>query len=972
MRPLRPWIPTALLLVLLLALTGGSVWLHPATRQLGSGASEGPIHLWSLWVAAEGLFSSGPLLRIAPEVAFPDGFAAHLMDPVSLLLFLPGFLLGGGGAAGASLGWNLLHAGAVLIAGLGAYRLARVLDPDPDSSPWTAALMVAGVAGGSFLLSHPWFGRTELLALVLMPLHLALLLPWVRGDGGWRTGLGAGLLLGGVALGGGYAGVFALLLELPLGLWLLAVSRQRRRVLGRLALVAGIALLLASPAVLALLAYPPLSFGSLSDPAQFTVPSLTPGQLAWVLRLERPGAGALLMDQPVYPGVVLLALAGIGAALRPRRALLWLLLGLWLLVLALGRELELGGGEALPLPAALLAWLVPALAYIKFWSRLGILVPLPLAVAAGLGLAAMLRRCPSRLRPVLGLVLVAAVLADQATWPRPWAPRPAFEAAMPAELGATIDALPPGALMHLPLEVPTAEGQLLETGFSILWSRQHDRAVTATPAEHGDQLLQRSNLARFAVNLQAGLASGVATSPGDLVRPGADGEASAREAGCLRRDAAVLAELGLGGLVLHIDRPGGPALAAVLEDALGGPTVRGDRLLAWDPAAVTLREGDGACSLFGLHPVASARLAGLEEASTPSVLLLVVPDPDAGALDALRRLAARGVRFEGALRSEVDLEADLEAVLDGGGHPLQRSLAEAGYLVAEPGRSRDSGDTPEPAQIISWLAAAPDGPWLAAATLRGGGAELPAVLDAVDAMGSDAPITVVVAGARGGGLPAAEALRDPQLAVELVVADPGLGGGWVVDRPVQLSDLGPTLRERAGLEPGNGARARSLVPQLRGDTPLVSGRPMLVEAPDGVALRTPGHKLIVTDEGSLLFDLEADPGELHDLAAEQPALLQRLTRQLEALREPAALPSSPSAPAPGSAGPAHPLARLAALEDERAALLADIAQLEGAEGASETQELERLRKRLHALDIKIRPLLKAREDAGGGGAPGRR
>ena len=122
----------------------GGVLLNPHVEALGGGWTEAPGHLWGLWVAADGLWSHGPYVRDA-ALGFPGTYRVHLMDPVNLLPFLPGYWLGGGGAMGATLGWNLLHLVALGVALWGCLMLRRVLLPAgseqrrPPSSPSDSA-----------------------------------------------------------------------------------------------------------------------------------------------------------------------------------------------------------------------------------------------------------------------------------------------------------------------------------------------------------------------------------------------------------------------------------------------------------------------------------------------------------------------------------------------------------------------------------------------------------------------------------------------------------------------------------------------------------------------------------------------------------------------------------------------------------------------------------------------------------------
>ncbi len=580
------WLPAGLVLTILVAWYGGAAWLQPSRRALGSAWSEAPGHLWGLWTTATGFLQHGPLVRAAPGLGFPEGFEAHLVDPVNLLLFLPGYVLGGGGITGAVLGWNLLHAGAIVVGGVGCVAATRALLGQDRGTPWSAAVLTAGFCGGAFLLSHPHMGRSEYLPAVLLPWHIALLWRWVRGGAGWRTGVGAGLLLGGVGLGGSYLAIFALLLELPLALGLLATaSGDRRRVLGRLALVGGVALVVALPMVVALLMFPPPGSSPLLSAPPRPMAESDPGTLLTMLRMGPLPDLEPLLDQPPYPGLVLLGLALLGALLRPRHALGWLLLGLWLAVLSLGPGIATNrGGQPgmIPLPAGWLQSLAPPLANLKAWSRLACVVPLPLGLAAIHGVQALLGR-PRRgwLRGGLGILLVLLVLLDQGSWPRRMSlDRPVFEPAAPAGLLAVIADLPPGAVIQLPLEVSIGKGIKLQAARSHLWQLQHGRAISATPGVISDTSLRWSTLARLAVNRQFAEA-GRGGRRGQPPLPGARGSLDAETLACAQADAAALHERGVAALVLLEGEPGGESLFDLLEQVLGAPSHQQGEVMAW-------------------------------------------------------------------------------------------------------------------------------------------------------------------------------------------------------------------------------------------------------------------------------------------------------------------------------------------------------------------------------------------------------
>ncbi|KAB2666371.1 MAG: sulfatase-like hydrolase/transferase [Verrucomicrobia bacterium] len=113
-------------------------------------------------------------------------------------------------------------------------------------------------------------------------------------------------------------------------------------------------------------------------------------------------------------------------------------------------------------------------------------------------------------------------------------------------------------------------------------------------------------------------------------------------------------------------------------------------------------------------------------------------------------------------------------------------------------------------------------------------------------------------------------------------------------------DFPATLAALAGLPPDRAASpdGRNLLPVLLGDSR--EGRDHLVEQGQGLALRERSWKYIPAAQGSArlaqtgietgnapgpqLYDLEADPGETRNLAAEQAERVARLAARLEALR----------------------------------------------------------------------------------------
>jgi arylsulfatase A-like enzyme len=132
-------------------------------------------------------------------------------------------------------------------------------------------------------------------------------------------------------------------------------------------------------------------------------------------------------------------------------------------------------------------------------------------------------------------------------------------------------------------------------------------------------------------------------------------------------------------------------------------------------------------------------------------------------------------------------------------------------------------------------------------------------------------------------------LYEPLLRVPLVVKAPGAGRPrGVVDVPVQLVDLVPTIAEALDIPLPPGVEGASLPAVARPSYAEEGINPFLVErygpAYDrAIRVVYDGHyKLIVTSRGErMLFDLASDPGEHVDLASREPARVQELTQRLE-------------------------------------------------------------------------------------------
>jgi arylsulfatase A-like enzyme len=136
-------------------------------------------------------------------------------------------------------------------------------------------------------------------------------------------------------------------------------------------------------------------------------------------------------------------------------------------------------------------------------------------------------------------------------------------------------------------------------------------------------------------------------------------------------------------------------------------------------------------------------------------------------------------------------------------------------------------------------------------------------------------------------------LFDEQMRVPLVITVPGQKAR-VIDDPVALVDVGPTLLDMVGVTPPETMRGRSLLPLLEGKPrapgPIFSELLPATAWPHHAVMMVDGtHKLIhrVSERRWELYDLEADPTEQHNLA-DAPgsrALFDALRAKLVAFEE---------------------------------------------------------------------------------------
>jgi hypothetical protein len=128
-------------------------------------------------------------------------------------------------------------------------------------------------------------------------------------------------------------------------------------------------------------------------------------------------------------------------------------------------------------------------------------------------------------------------------------------------------------------------------------------------------------------------------------------------------------------------------------------------------------------------------------------------------------------------------------------------------------------------------------------------------------------------------------LYDADLHVPLIIAGPGISQGKKTLALASNVDTAPTILDLAGVVPLNDAEGHSLVPLIQGKVASVNSYLYAGEDDEIPAreVRDVRYKLIrnLWTGSEQLFDMQADPGELHNVAAEHPQEIHELEAQLD-------------------------------------------------------------------------------------------
>lgn len=133
---------------------------------------------------------------------------------------------------------------------------------------------------------------------------------------------------------------------------------------------------------------------------------------------------------------------------------------------------------------------------------------------------------------------------------------------------------------------------------------------------------------------------------------------------------------------------------------------------------------------------------------------------------------------------------------------------------------------------------------------------------------------------------------EEDIRVPLVVAGPGVPEGQAREQMVLNNDLAPTTADWAGTEMP-ATDGRSFAELLTGDSPRAWRKRFEVEGAYHPGYRRPPYQAVRTERwlyvdyetpAQELYDLQADPHELENVAKKKPGVVERLSGQLEDLR----------------------------------------------------------------------------------------
>ncbi|MCS6880140.1 MAG: hypothetical protein RMK84_03995 [Oscillochloridaceae bacterium] len=407
-------------------------------------------YLWKLEIFSDYLVDRRQSPTFLPELMHPEGFELALSEitPANTLLGLPITRV-----FGPIVSFNSLNLLSYVLSGFFTYLLARRLGARPLAA-WVAGIIFAFALRRFFQMSA---GHLPLMPTQYLPLALYGLHGLLTRQRNWDAFVAAAGLALATWASLYYGTTFALFMA---GYALLLIGP--RRLLGFIRatwrpLTTGAVVLLA---LVVPFAQPYLEvraqgmemthsivhlYVHAARPGDFLLPNpYHPLWGAWAGPFQRRDGG----EHIVFLGytVILLMLMSIWALRRQRLTHTLVVLSAIAFVLALGPELRLPGGAALPLPTLFIYEHVPVLNGIRIWNRVMLYIVLAAALLTGLGLSTLAPRRRFYRAATLGAALL--LIGELAAVSR-------FTTAEPRAVDLWLAAQPgQGAVIELPIGTP--------------------------------------------------------------------------------------------------------------------------------------------------------------------------------------------------------------------------------------------------------------------------------------------------------------------------------------------------------------------------------------------------------------------------------------------------------------------------------------------------------------------------------------
>ncbi|MGL4648788.1 MAG: hypothetical protein ACRC1H_05220, partial [Caldilineaceae bacterium] len=488
-------------------------------------AFDGWQNFWNLWWMRIALIERTQQPFQTDLLFAPTGVSLlfHTLNPFNGLLTMPLQLAAGGTARGLYLAYNSVVLFSFTLSGYGAFLLARwVLRPKVglrrnragqihEAACWWAAL----VAGAIFTFAPFHFahllGHMQVFAYQWVPFFALCLLradevAQARSDDrrAWlRPALLAGLFFVLMALCDWYFALYGLLFGAGAFGWRAGVllvrgeARRAGRLLAAYATAGALAILLLLPLLAPMVReaarddYMVRPSADLYTYSASALDFVIPNRLHTLFRpasLDWPGNQvAPVSERTLAVGTVTLLLAVAGLILDRKRAGGWVVAALLFGALALGPLPTFGNitAETIPADAPLnelslyniVNTLVPFMRISRSVARFALMVQLSLAVAAAVGLAALLARLPStRQKALAGGAVLLLLLAEFWVAPFPMSP-PDTPPWYTSAAAAPADPTRP-ALLNLPMNYD-------RPGY-LLYQTEHGRPLTVAYISRDD------------------------------------------------------------------------------------------------------------------------------------------------------------------------------------------------------------------------------------------------------------------------------------------------------------------------------------------------------------------------------------------------------------------------------------------------------------------------------------------------------